>query len=494
MNPPTWLAVFSSAWLAASAFAQSPVPAAACQDFNAYVNGAWAAATEMPADRASIGSFDEVQRNNNRVLKDALAELVAEPARQTTPGLRRLAAHYRSGMDETGIAQRGLASLAPWLARVAAVDRAGLPTLLGELARLQVDLPLRLFVNVDAKEATRFRLLAQQGGLGLPDRDDYFKSDTTTQRVTAGYRSYVQRLLQAAALAVDPNAPSGGVDNSAPDGVVALESELARAHMTPVQRRDPAALYNPHTGASLQALAPGMDWPAWLQAYAGAQAPQSIVLGQPELARALAVQLQTAPLQAWRDCLRVRLLDSVADHLPPPLAQARFDYHSGVLRGLQAPPPRVERVIAAIGGPRGIEPLGEALGELYISKAFSAQAQSRALQMVQDIRAAMRQRISGSPWMSPATQQQALAKLEAMVAQIGAPTRWQDYQGLDIHGDDYAGNALRARAGHAAPPGRAGAAGGPPALEQQRRLHRQRLCRQRQPHRLSGRHLAAAVF
>ena len=411
--------------------------AQACTDFNAHVNGAWEAATELPADRARVGSFDELRINNDRVLKDALAELAAEPARQATAGLQRLAAYYRSGMDESSIAQRGLAAVAPLLARIDAVERAGLPTLLGELSRLQVDLPLRLLVGTDAKDATRHRVLAFQGGLGLPDRDDYFKTDATTQRIRAGYRSYAQQLLQAAAVPVN---------DSALDGLLALETELARASMTPVQRRDPTALYNPHTLASLQALAPGLDWKAWLQAYAGGEAPASIVLGQPELARALARQLQEAPLEVWRHYLRVRLLDSVADQLPPALAQAHFDYRSGVLRGLQAPPPRVERVIATIGGTFGNAPLGEALRELYIGKAFSAVAQTRARQMVEDIRSAMRLRISRSPWMSPATQQQALAKLEAMVAQIGGPARWQSYDGLELRNDDYAGNTLRVRA------------------------------------------------
>ena len=170
------------------------------------------------------------------------------------------------------------------------------------------------------------------------------------------------------------------------------------------------------------------------------------MLGQPALARALALQLQDAPLEAWRHYLRVRLLDSVADQLQPALAQAHFDYRSGVLRGLQAPPPRVERVIATIGGAFGNAPLGEALGELYIGTTFSTVAQTRAQQMVEDIRSAMRQRINRSPWMSQATQQQALAKLDAMVAQIGGPGRWQTYEGLDIRSDDYAGNTLRLRA------------------------------------------------
>jgi predicted metalloendopeptidase len=438
---------------AAAAPAARADAALACTDFNAYVNSAWEATTEIPADRPWTGSFDDVRRSNARLLQAALAELVAPTTRPPTPGLQRLAAFYRAGMDETGIAQRGLAALAPLLARIDNTDRAGLPALLGELARLQIDLPLRLWVGVDAKDATRHRLVAFQGGLGLPDRDDYFKTDATTQRILAGYRRYAQQLLQAAGQPVTDD------DLGA---LLALETALARASMTPVQRRNPQALYNLRSAAELTAWAPGMNWSAWLQAYTGTAGTTSatgatstaaadadserLVVGQLDLARAWGEQLQSAPLATWRHYLRVRLLDSVADHLPPALAQAHFDYRSGVLRGLQTPPPRSELVITAIGGNNGNTAMGEALGELYVSKAFSAVAQARARVMVEDIRSAMRQRISRSPWMSPATQQQALAKLEAMAALIGGPQRWQDYEGLDIRADDYAGNTLRMRA------------------------------------------------
>ncbi len=161
--------------------------------------------------------------DNDRLLQDALAELSAQPATQTTPGLRRLAAFYKSGMDEDRINQRGLVAVAPLLMRISNVDRAGLPALLGELGRLHVELPLRLFVGPDAQAATRHRLHAQQAGLGLPDRDDYFKTDATTQRVTAGYRHYAQRLLQAAGVTANEAVLAG---------LLALETEAldGRSH------------------------------------------------------------------------------------------------------------------------------------------------------------------------------------------------------------------------------------------------------------------------
>ena len=415
----------------------------ACTDFNAHVNGSWEARTELPPERARIGSFDQLRVANDRLLEAALQELVADPARQTSPGLKRLAAFYRSGMDTTSIETRGLQSLQPLLSRVDALTRETLPTVLGELARAQVDQPLALFVGTDAKDATRHVLTARQAGLGLPDRDDYFKDDDTTRRIQAGYRVYVQKLMQAS---------GQPLDDAALAAVLALETEIARAHMTPVQRRNPTATYNPHTLASLQALAPGFDWRAWVAAYMGSEitasrsttAAGTVVLGQPDVARALAVQAQQAPLSAWRHYLRLRVLDEHAGSLPQVFEDASFAYRSGVIRGLQKPTPRVERVIALVGGNSGSSAMGQALGELYVSKAYSPVAQRRALQMVDDIRTAAGQRIRALPWMSDSTKTAALAKLNAMVAQIGAPQTRPAYEGLVIEPGDYTGNRLRA--------------------------------------------------
>jgi putative endopeptidase len=420
--------------LVQGAQADQPAPNLACTDFNAYVNGEWEARTELPADRARIGSFDLLRTGNDKLLEAALAELVAQPQRQSSPGLKRLAAFYRAGMDEAGIEKRGLAALAPLLAKAGGVTRETLPAVLGELSRWGIDQPLRIGIGFDLADSTRHLINLWQGGLGLPDRDDYFNSDSSSQRLKAGYRIYVQRLMQAA---------GSPLTEAELDAVLALETEIARAHMNPVQRRNPQAVNNRRTPAALAAQATGFDWKAWLLAYTGGAEVAEFNLAQPDVARALAATAQQAPLAAWRHYLRLRVLDQYAAGGPQALAQAHFDYRSGVVRGLKSAPPRVERVIATIGGNNGSAPMGEALGELYVSKAFSPLAQQRALLMVEDIRAAMKKRISNSPWMSSATQTAALAKLDAMVAQIGAPARWRGYESLVIEPDDYLGNQLR---------------------------------------------------
>lgn len=417
----------------------------ACTDFDAYANGKWVAATELPPDRARIGSFDGLRMANDRVLEAGLAELAAKPELQSTPGLKLLAAQYRAGMDSASIEKRGLSSVAPWLARIAGVQRDALPALIGEMARLQIAAPLQVFVSPDAKDATRHALQLSQAGLGLPDRDDYFGTDDNSRKLQAAYRVYAERLLKAA------GAPA---DAATLDALMAFEKELAQASMTRVQRRDPNAQYNQMTPASLQLQAPGFDWAAWLQAYTGlspaAASTQRLIVGQPGFAAGLATLADKAPLETWRTYLRVRALDAIAEYGPQAVAQAHFDYRQGAIRGLKAAPKRVEQVILMIGGNTGGSPLGETLGELFVAKAFSPLAQQRALAMVADIKAAMQSRIEALPWMSAPTKALAQAKLAAMTVKIGGPQAWKSYDGLALVPDDFAGNQLKINAWHSA--------------------------------------------
>ena len=416
---------------AAAALAQDATP---CSDFDSFVNGRWTAATELPASRARIGSFDTLRMANDKLLETALAELAAAPARQTTPGLKLLAAYYRSGMDTAAIEKQGLSSAAQLLTGIAALRREDLPGALGLLARLQLAAPFALSIGPDAKDGTRNALYLSQSGLGLPDREDYFRNDANSKRLIGAYRTYARRLLEAS---------GAKADEVTLDALMVFETELAQASMTRVQRRDPKAVYNPSTAAGLQTLAPGFDWQAWLFAYSGREGEVPVILGQPEFAKTVARLAQQAAIETWRSYLHLRLLDAMADHLPQAYAQARFDYRDAAVRGLKAPPSRVEQVILAIGGSTGGAPLAETLGELFVAKSFSPQAQVRSLAMLADIKAAMRQRVSASPWMSDPTKLLALAKLDTMAPKIGAPERWKTYEDLGLQPDEYAANLLR---------------------------------------------------
>ncbi len=416
---------------AATATATAPT---ACADFDGFVNSAWNARTEIPADRARIGSFDTLRTANDKLLEAALAELAAQPAKQNTPGLKQLAAYYRSGMDEATVEKAGVDPLTPFIARLNQMQREDLPATLALWSRLQVGSPLSVFVGPDAKDATRNALQVYQSGLGLPDRDDYFSKDANALRLKAAYRQYVAKLLMAS---------GWRTDDDELDALMAFETELAKASMTRVQRRDPLANYNPVTVESLKQTAPGFDWGVWQVTYTGRPAAVPMILGQPEFAKTLAQLAQNADLRLWRVYLRVRMLDAAAEHLSKDFSQASFEYRDATIRGLKAPPARIEKVILAMGGNYGNAPLAESLGELFVSKAFSPLAQQRASQMLADIRAGMHQRLDVLPWMSAETKVLARAKLDAIVAKIGAPAQWRQYEGLALQADNYAGNFLR---------------------------------------------------
>lgn len=414
--------------------AQPDVPPA-CQDFYGHVNATWLAQTELPASRSRTGSFDELARRNEAVLQQALRGLRADAAR--TPGLRHAATVWASAMDEAALERQGVKALAPLLQRIQALQsREQLPVLLAELTRAQVAAPIAIGVRPDPMDTRRYTLMLSQGGLTLPDRDDATGTDPTAQRLREAARRYRAALLSA----WQGQAPS----TARLDALEAFEARLAAASTPRTQLRDPRASYHPHIAASLTARAPGLDWAALIQALKlPERAPARFVVGQPDFLAAVAREAAQTDLAVWRDYLAIRLLDPYAPGMSQAFQQAHFEYHGKTQRGLQAPAPRSERMVEAIGGRYGSAPLSQLLGEVFVQAAFPAEAAQRSAELVVDIKEAMRVRVRGLSWMSEATKLKALAKLDAMSLKIGAPPRWPDYTGLVTRPDDLAGNLLR---------------------------------------------------
>jgi predicted metalloendopeptidase len=403
-------------------------------DFYAHANGLWLKRTTFPADKAYVGPAQEMQ---DRIQQQLRALIEAAPS-AADPEAKKVADFYASFMNEAAVAGLGARPLAAELAGIAAVrDRAQLGALWAHLGRIGVEAPFGMGIGQDDRDATRYVPQLDQSGLGLPTRDYYLKLDDAKFRETrTQYLAYLARLL---ALADGHDRATAGSTATA-RSVLALETEIARGQWTPVENRDPIKGYNKVALGDLPALAPALDWPAYLAAAGLAGKTPDLLVHQPSYLHALDALLGSVPLATWQAYTRTRLLDAYAPLLSPAFVSANFDFKGKVLNGTSQMRPRWQRGIRLVNGS-----LGEALGRRYVEAHFPASSKQRIEAMVANLLAAYHDSIESLDWMSPETRQQALAKLAKINVKVGYPTKWKDYGALVVRRDDLVGNVMRAR-------------------------------------------------
>ncbi|MFC4160986.1 M13 family metallopeptidase [Chitinimonas lacunae] len=395
------------------------------------VNGNWLKHTDIPADQSEWGGFTELHELSQKRVRELIEAAVAAP---DAPESQQIGALYRSYLDEDMANRLGLAPLKPLLAEIEAVaDRRALTRLLGNLPSRSVVTPLQPHVGIDDKNATRYLAALNQGGLGMPDRDYYLKSDARFKVVRKAYLSYLTTLLREAGFA--------DADRRA-QAVLAFETRLARIQWDQVTLRDPHKTYNKLDRKGLARVAPQLDWNTFLDGAEMGQV-QEFDLGEPSYARALARMVEQEPLEVWRDYLRTRTLDEFAGLLHQPLVQAHFDFHGKTLSGMTEMRPRWKRAV------RFVEALvGESIGKHYVAKYFPAESKAKMEALVGNLLKAFDQSIDGLSWMSPVTKRQAKEKLQKYRVKIGYPSKWRDYSGLEARPDDLVGNAIRGQQFH----------------------------------------------
>jgi predicted metalloendopeptidase len=336
-------------------------------------------------------------------------------------------------MDEPRIEAEGARPLEPLLARIAAIrNREALATEIAFLQEMGTDVAFRLEVGPDDRNSARNILQLSQGGLGLPDRDYYLKRDATSEKLRRAYAAHVERMF---VLLGEPTQ----VARRSARTVLHLETRLARASMTRTETDDPIATYHKMSRTMLARHASGFAWEAYFRALEPGDT-DTLVLRQPVFFRELGRMAQGVPLSEWRTYLRWHLLRATAGYLSSPFVDEAFAFYGTTLAGTKALPPRWKRVLAETD-----LALGEALGKLYVERAFSQEAKQKALELVANIRAALRARIQRLDWMGEATKTQALVKLDAMRVKIGYPDVWRDYAALKVSRTSYLGNVLAAR-------------------------------------------------
>ncbi|MFT7722777.1 MAG: M13 family metallopeptidase [Roseateles sp.] len=392
-------------------------------------NGHWLATTEIPGDKASYGTFIQLRDLSDQRVRTIIEELAKRKAR---PGSveQKVGGFYAAYMDTAAIDKAGLAPIKPLLDGIAALrTREQLAAWMGAHMD-QLNMPVALAVDADAKDPGTNLLMTWQAGIGLPDRDYYLKQDDERlAKARAAYAVYLETLAREAGIA-EPAA--------AAQRVLALEQQLAEVQWDKVANRDPVKTYNLMTPAELASAAPGFDWPGFFAAASLAQAGK-LNASQPSFLTGAARILGSAPLDDLKLYLTLHALDANAATLPRAFRDASFAFRGTALTGAKAEMPRWQQAVASVNGA-----LGEAVGEVYVKRHFPAADKARMLQLVHNLLAAYKTSIDGLSWMTPATQAQAQDKLSKYMVKIGYPDQWRDYGRLDVKAGDALGNRLRA--------------------------------------------------
>jgi len=401
----------------------------ACSDFFQHANGGWLKANPIPAEYSRWSLDDELRERNLVLLRSVLEDAAKNPGPRggTT---QKIGDFYASAMDEAAIEKAGLQPLRPWLDEVAALeDGAGVAALVRRWQAQGIPVLFQFGALADMKDANLMIGYALQGGLGLPDRDYYTRSDATSRALLARYRAHVSRML---ALAGEKNA-----DEQA-DWVIELETTLAKASLDRTQMRDPQTYYRMATLAEADAQTPHFSWTAF-HAAIGREDVRRFSLPHPTFFAAMDEALAKRPVAHWQAYLRWHLVDDAAPYLSRAFVEANFDFRERTLRGTPELKPRWKRAIDASN-----EALGFALGEAYVARVFPPQAKQRALELVGNLKTALRERIGALEWMGEDTKKAAYAKLDTLAPKIGYPDRWRDYSALEIRRDAYFANVRAA--------------------------------------------------
>lgn len=413
-----------------------------CNDFYKYSCSKWLNANPIPPDQVYWSTGSSLELWNEGVLRDTL-EAAAKNDSSRSANQQKIGDYWAACMDESGIEAAGLKPLNAELDRVAALKSKKEITV--ELAHLQHLYPGAWQPSDNQSNSPLFGFTGQQdydnasivvaqidqGGLSLPNRDYYLNTDEKSKELLTKYRAHIQKMF---VLAGEPE--SQATTDAAT--VIELETELAQAQMDNVKRRDPKNINNKMTLAQVRALAPSIDWDAYLKAV---QAPPSdhYIVTSPDFFRAEEKLLNQHPLAHWQTYLRWQVIHHSAPYLTKALVDENFDFFAHTLAGAEQQLPRWRRCVHAAD-----RDLGEALGQAYVDRAFPPESKARTLEMVHSIETALSADIQSLAWMSPATKEQALVKLKGIEDKIGYPSHWRDYSSVKISRDSYLNNVAQA--------------------------------------------------
>ncbi len=401
-----------------------------CNDFYAYACSRWKDQNPIPADRSSWGRFNELAERGEYILKDILEKAAIE-RKDRTAIEQRIGDYYGSCMDEAAIEKKGPEPLDADLKAIAEMkSRKDVTAEISRLHREGVNALFEMGSGSDFKDASHIIAEVDQGGMGLPERDYYFRKDEKSEDLRKKYVAHVQKMFEL--LGDTPEKAAAEAER-----VMEIETGLANGALDVVSRRDPAKIYHKMTRAELVALSPDFAWDKYF-ADLGAPSFTSLNVANPDFMKTMNGLLDSVSLEDWKTYLRWHVAHANATSLPKRFDDENFEFFSKALQGTKEQPPRWKRCVRAVNGD-----LGEAVGQAYVAATFGAEGKERTLKMVDTIEASLREDIKSLPWMTDATKTRALEKLVAITNRIGYTDKWRDYTNYKVIRGDAFGNSQR---------------------------------------------------
>lgn len=396
-------------------------------DFFRYVNGLWYDKTDIPADKTTWGSFDELAHNTDLDVLDILKDAAKDTKIDAASDQGKAISLYTTYLDTVSRNNLGIAPIKPELDKINALQTTA------DINQLIINSIFDggigffgTYVSADAKDSNKNVVYVTTGETGLPDRDYYLAKDADTKEKLALYKKHVAKMLQF----LGTSAAQATVDA---EKIVAVEAQMATAELDRVALRDDRKTYNPMTVAELQKLTPAVNWTAYFDA-AGLKNLTQVVVSQPNYMKVLNTILTKTPVADLKLYLTWTLLNGSTSQLSTTIDKANFEFYGKVLSGAVKQRPLDERALQTVNNN-----IGEALGKLYVEKRFPAEAKAKAKDMIENIIKAYEIRINNLTWMAPDTKKGAIDKLKKLTIKIGYPDKWEDYSKLSLTGKDKGG-------------------------------------------------------
>jgi len=401
-----------------------------CQDFYQYACGTWLQNNPIPADQSSWGRFSELDQRNQMILRQILEK--ASTASNRDANTQKIGDLYSSCMDEATINKLGMQPLQPELDRIRKMkNTSDLTAVIARLHRIGIDVLFNFSSGQDAKDSNAVIGQADQGGLGLPEKDYYFRTDAKAVETRKEYVAHIARMLQLAGASAADAAKEA-------DAILKLETTIAKVSLDVTSRRDPQKVYHKMALRQFEALEDSFNWSVY---FATMQTPKidNLNVAVPDFFKGEEQLLKTVSMADWSNYLTYHLLTGTGIMLPSKLDDENFAFYGKYLTGQKEQKPRWKRCVREADGD-----MGEALGKAYVDLTFGKEGKERTLEMVHQIETAMGQDLQKLTWMTPATKAKAEDKLKAISNKIGYPDKWRDYSALKIVKGDAMGNLLRA--------------------------------------------------